>query len=140
MPPPPTIFSDTFTPTPPFSVSTEFTESAIFTKSDIFSQSDHFYVTLQFSASNKFIETLKFNESDKFSQSETLMIIDRNVNLQENDDDKSLPTGAIAGVAVIGAILVFIIIKIKRRQKFTFEGFDLNETDTNAVSIMSSIY
>lgn len=68
--PPPTIFSDTFTPTLAFSATNLFSDSKLFSKSNEFSNSGKFAPSDSFTQSSDYSESKQFSRSDYFSKSD----------------------------------------------------------------------
>ena len=153
--PPPTIFSSTFTPTSVFSNSFDFTESKMFSETDKFSSSQKFSESAKlfdsyFSQSSmspqqtsRFSKSKVFSESDSFEQ--TIIFIDRDVDLQGNGNDKKLPVGAIVGIAIAAAAVVGVIIAVifiirAKRASIISEGIDMNDMETQSIKTANPLY
>lgn len=67
--PPPTIFSETFTPTSPFKPTSEFTKTQLFSDSNDFTHSISFSETGKFSKSSLFSQSTDFTNSQDFTKS-----------------------------------------------------------------------
>lgn len=149
-----------------FSNSIDFTESKKFSESSVFSDSNYlpnkaktspFTESQKFSKSKNFTPSFKFTESQVFKPTKvfsksnsflaSMIMIDRDSNLQETKNDKKLSTGAIAGI-VIGSvaaaagiiIAAFFIVRMIKKNSIITEDIGMKDIDNSSISTTNPIY